>query len=133
MCRGVVSIKEEDSKSQNTLVFVFSLVEALHLVGEVDLCEGDDALAASDDDLVGEARAAADLAARADPLDLPSRPDEVDSVVVVLRQAGADGENVGVEDDVLGVEANVLHQNAVGALADAHLQNRNKATMYEDI
>ena len=29
-------------------------------------------------------------------------------------------EHVGVEDDVLGREAHLLHQDAVGALADAH-------------
>ena len=49
-------------------------------------------------------------------------PNEVHSVVVVFCQAGADGQDVGVEDDVLWVEANVLHENAVCPLADAHLQ-----------
>ena len=49
-------------------------------------------------------------------------PDEVHSVVVVLRQAGADGQDVGVEDDVLRVEPDVLHEDAVCPLADAHLQ-----------
>ena len=49
-------------------------------------------------------------------------PDEVDGVVVVLRKAGADGENVGVEDHVFRIEANVLHQDFVTAAADAHLR-----------
>ena len=66
--------------------------------------------------------AAADLGAGALPLDLARGTDEVDGVVVVLRQAGAHGEDVGVENDVLRVEAHLLHQDAVGALADAHLQ-----------
>jgi len=39
----------------------------------------------------------------------------------VLGHAGADGEDVGVEDDVLGVESHPLHQDAVRPLADAHL------------
>ena len=33
--------------------------------------------------------------------------EEVDAIVVVLSQAGADGEDVGVEDDVLRVEAHL--------------------------
>ena len=66
--------------------------------------------------------AAADLGAGALPLDLARGTDEVDSVVVVLRQAGAHSEDVGVENDVLRVEAHLLHQDAVGALADANLQ-----------
>ena len=49
-------------------------------------------------------------------------PNEVHGVVVVLCQAGADGQDVRVEDDVLRVEANVLHEDAVCPLADAHLQ-----------
>jgi len=65
--------------------------------------------------------AAADLGAGAHALDLARGADEVHGVVVVLRQASAHGEDVGVEDDVLGVETNVLHQDAVCALADAHL------------
>ena len=42
-------------------------------------------------------------------------------VVVVLLDAGGDGEDVGVEDDVLGREADLLGQDAVGALADRDL------------
>ena len=65
--------------------------------------------------------AAADLAAGAHALDLARGADKIDGVVVVLGHAGADGEDVGVEDDVLGVEADVLHQDAVRALAHLHL------------
>mmetsp|Transcript_48080 Transcript_48080/g.121344 ORF Transcript_48080/g.121344 Transcript_48080/m.121344 type:complete len:248 (-) Transcript_48080:2167-2910(-) len=61
--------------------------------------------------------AAADLRTRAYALDLTRRPDEVHSVVVVLRQASSHRENVGVKDDVLRIEAHVLHQDAVRALA----------------
>ena len=62
-----------------------------------------------------------DLAARADPLDLPGCPDEVHSVVVVLSHAGADSQDVGVEDDVLGVKPHLLHQDLESPGADAHL------------
>ena len=36
--------------------------------------------------------------------------EELDGVVVVLLDAGADGEDVGVEDDVSAVEAGLLGQ-----------------------
>jgi hypothetical protein len=49
------------------------------------------------------------------------RLDEVDGVVVVLLDAGGDGEDVGVEDDVLGREVHLVDQDAVGALADLDL------------
>ena len=44
--------------------------------------------------------------------------DEIDGVVRMLLDAGGDGEDVGVENDVLGGEANVVHENVVGARAD---------------
>ena len=47
--------------------------------------------------------------------------DEVDRVVVVLLHAGGDGEDVGIEDDVLGREADFVDEHAVGACADADL------------
>mmetsp|Transcript_7282 Transcript_7282/g.22028 ORF Transcript_7282/g.22028 Transcript_7282/m.22028 type:complete len:1134 (+) Transcript_7282:306-3707(+) len=65
--------------------------------------------------------AARDLGARADALDLARGVDEVDSVVVVLRHARANRQDVRVEDDVLRVEAYLLDENAVRALAHAHL------------
>ena len=42
-------------------------------------------------------------------------------VVVVLLHAGGDGEDVGIEDDVFGREADLVDEDAVGALADADL------------
>ena len=53
--------------------------------------------------------------------DLTHRLDKVDAVVVVLLDAGGDGEDVGVEDDVLGREADLLCEDPVGALADLDL------------
>ena len=49
------------------------------------------------------------------------RLDEIDAVVVVLLDAGGDGEDVRIEDDVLGREADLFGQNVVGALADLGL------------
>ena len=54
-------------------------------------------------------------------LDPARRVDEVDRVVVVLLDAGGDREDVRVEDDVLGREADLVDQDAVGALADLDL------------
>ena len=65
--------------------------------------------------------AAADLGVRQVGLDPPRGVDEVDRVVVVLLHAGGDGEDVRIEDDVFGREADLVDQDAVGALADADL------------
>ncbi len=46
------------------------------------------------------------------------RLDEGDAVAVVLLHSGRDGENVGIEHDVLGRETDPLHQDVVGALGD---------------
>ena len=54
-----------------------------------------------------------DLAARACTLDLTSCIDEVKCIVVVLSEAGANGENIGVKDDVLWVHPNLLHEGLV--------------------
>ena len=54
-------------------------------------------------------------------LDLTHGLDEVDGVVVVLLDAGGDGEDIGIKDDVLGVEADLIHQQSVGTGADADL------------
>ena len=43
------------------------------------------------------------------------------AIVVVLCDAGGDGEDVGVEDDVARVEADAVDKQVVGAHADAHL------------
>ena len=65
--------------------------------------------------------AAADLGVGQVGLDPARGVDEVDGVVVVLLHAGGDGEDVGVEDDVFGREADFVDEDAVGALADADL------------
>eukprot|EP00983_Pelagomonas_calceolata_P109760 1159591-Pelagomonas_calceolata.AAC.9 len=45
--------------------------------------------------------APADLGARAHALDLPRGADKVHGIVVVLSHAGADGQDIGVKDDIL--------------------------------
>ena len=67
------------------------------------------------------ADAAAHLRARQVGLDPARRLDEVDRVVVVLLDAGRDREDVRVEDDVLGREADLVDQDPVGAFADLRL------------
>ncbi len=47
--------------------------------------------------------------------------DEVDGVVVVLLDAGGNGEDIGVEDDVFRREPHLIDQDAVGPLADLDL------------
>jgi hypothetical protein len=49
------------------------------------------------------------------------RLDEVDAVIVVLFEAGRDGENVRIEDDVFRREVQLFDQNVVGAFADLGL------------
>src|ERR687894_185894 len=49
--------------------------------------------------------------------DLTHSLDKVDTVVVVLLDACGDGEDVGVQDDVLGRETDLLCEDAVGASA----------------
>ena len=43
------------------------------------------------------------------------------AVVVVLLDAGGDGEDIGIEDDILGREADLVDQHAVSPLADLDL------------
>jgi hypothetical protein len=50
--------------------------------------------------------------------------DEVDGVVVVLLDAGGDGEDVRIEDDVFRREADLFDQQVVGAGADLDLALR---------
>ena len=52
--------------------------------------------------------------------DFAARLDEVDRVAAMLVDPGGDGEDVGVEDDVLGREA-VGGEQVIGALADRDL------------
>ncbi len=65
--------------------------------------------------------AAGDVNVRQVRPDPARRLDEGDTVTVVLLHPGGDGENVGIEDDVLGREAHLSDQNVVGALGDRAL------------
>ena len=47
--------------------------------------------------------------------------DEVDSVVVMFRDSGGDGQDVRVEDDVLGREVHLVDEDTVGAFTDPDL------------
>ena len=47
--------------------------------------------------------------------------EERDRVVVVLLDPGGHGQDVGIEDDVLGREADLLGEDLVGARADRDL------------
>ncbi len=67
------------------------------------------------------AHAAGDLGVRQGLLDLAGGFDEVDAVVVVFLDAGGDGEDVGVEDDVFRREAHLFGEYLVGAGADLDL------------
>ncbi len=61
---------------------------------------------------------AADFGAGAQLFDAPCGFDKVDGVVVVFFDAGSDGEDVGVEDDVLRFEAHLFGEDFIGADAD---------------
>ena len=67
------------------------------------------------------AHAAADFREGEAALQLPGRLQEGHRVAVVLLDAGADGEDAGVEDDVGGIEADLLRQDPVGPGEDLHL------------
>ena len=54
-------------------------------------------------------------------LDQPCRLDEGHGVVVVFLDTGGNGEDVGIEDDVFGREADLFGEQPVAALADRHL------------
>ncbi len=56
------------------------------------------------------------MTVRKAPLQFTSRLDELHRVVVVLGDARCDRKDVGVEDDVLGGEASLFGQQAIGAL-----------------
>jgi len=49
------------------------------------------------------------------------RADERLGVAVVLGDAGGDGEHVGVEDYVFGIEASPVGEQVIGAAANRHL------------
>jgi hypothetical protein len=67
------------------------------------------------------AHAARHLGARQVLLDPAHGVDEVDRVVVVLLDAGGNGEDVRVEDDVFRRKAHLVDQDAVRPLADLDL------------
>lgn len=48
-------------------------------------------------------------------------PDEVDSIVIVFLHACANGEDVGVKDDVVAVKPHLVDQQLVGSSANCHL------------
>ena len=49
------------------------------------------------------------------------RFDEIDAVIVVFLDAGRDREHVGIEDDIFRREADLIDQDAIGALTDLGL------------
>ncbi len=53
--------------------------------------------------------------------DAARRFDEIDAVIGVLLDAGGDGKDVGIENDVLWREADDFGQELVGAAADFYL------------
>ena len=57
-------------------------------------------------------------------LDAARRVDIGAGIVVMLLDAGGDGKDVGIEDDVFGREADFLGQELVGALADLEFARR---------
>src|SRR3546814_11852786 len=59
-------------------------------------------------------------------LDVANRGDVVDRVVVVLLDPGGDGEDIRIEDNVLGRESDLLGQDLVGASADSDLALRSE-------
>ena len=79
----------------------------------------DDVVAAEGERQVADA--AADLHAGQRRLDDPRGLDVVDRVVVVLLEPGRNREDVRVEDDVGRLEAGLLDEQLVGALADLDL------------
>ena len=65
--------------------------------------------------------AAGDMAVRMPPLQFAAGFDEGHGIAVVFLDAGGDREHVGIEDDVLGREADLFGQQPVGARADLDL------------
>ena len=51
-------------------------------------------------------------------LDLPGCFDKCDAVVIVFGHPRGNGENVGVEDDIMWTEADLLHQDTVRSGTD---------------
>ena len=49
------------------------------------------------------------------------RLNEIEGVTVVLLHARSDSEDIGVENDILGVDARFLGENFIGSFADSNL------------
>ena len=73
-------------------------------------------IAAEGEGEVGDA--AGDMAMGIFPADHRRGFDEGLAIFVMFFQAGGDGEDVGVEDDVFRRKADLVHQNVIGAFAD---------------
>ena len=65
--------------------------------------------------------AAGDVDVRQFVGDLLGRFDEVEAVAVVFLDTGGDREDVGVDDDVLGREPDLVDQEVIGAASDVDL------------
>jgi hypothetical protein len=63
-----------------------------------------------------------DFAAWTYALELASCIDEIHTIVVVLGEACANGENIWVEDDVLGIKINLVYKYVVSTLAHGNLR-----------
>src|SRR3546814_4852863 len=114
MRRGPPKSKRTDTRCPYTTLYRSGVVQE-HRVDRL----AHDLVAAERERDVGDA--AGDVAVGQGPADDLRRLDEVDRVVVVLLHAGGDGEDVGVEDDVLGREADLLGADLVGARAELDL------------
>ena len=102
-------------------------VDDAHVEAGLDRVEQERRVHRLADDVVAAERerevrdAAARARARAALLDQRQALDERLGVLVVLLDAGRDGEDVRVEDDVLGREARLLREQVVGPAADLDL------------
>ena len=79
-------------------------------------------IAAEGEGEIGDA--ARDVHVRQLGLDAARGLDIGEAVIAVLLDAGGDGEDVGIEDDVFRREADLLGQELVGALADLEFARR---------
>ena len=79
-------------------------------------------IAAEGEGEIGDA--ARDMHVRQLGLDAAGGLDIGEAVIAVLLDAGGHGEDVGIEDDVFGREADLLGEQLVGALADLEFARR---------
>ncbi len=64
---------------------------------------------------------AGDVTAGAGRADLAGSMDEIQRIGIVLLDPGRDGEDIRIEDDILGRKTHLLSQDAIGTLADLDL------------